>query len=137
MSTRFTELQTLFDKIISENKDDVTAIFITTTGDSAEPVLVQDTRKLSGNIYFTYAKQVARLSQMAEKMAVNQDSLLKRTFFQYEKGIVSVVRLGKQRGVYLFMVNNDEDATVAGIELLRDQYRERITELLQNAKAID
>lgn len=137
MSSRFAELQALFNKIINDNKDDVKAIFITTTGDSAEPILVQDTRNLSGNIYNTYAKQVARLSQMAEKMAVNQDSLLRRTFFQYEKGIVSVVRLGKQRGVYLFMVNNSEDATVAGIELLRDQYREEITTLLQNAKAID
>ncbi len=137
MLPRFAELQKLFDQIIDNNKDDVKAIFITATGDSADPVLVQDTRKLSGNIYLTYAKQVARLSQMAERMAVSQDSLLKRTFFQYEKGIVSVVRLGKQRGVYLFMVNSHEDATVAGIELLRDQYKEEITRLLQEAKAID
>jgi hypothetical protein len=133
------KLQTLLDEIVTDDGNEVDAIFVTLTFDSPQPILFKNLSFKNNERRVdisSYGNQILKFAELLKKMD-RTDTGLKEAIFNFGKGgATSITRLGKKRQVYLFFVSTAEDA-LADIALTRQHYLGEIEKLLKELKKID
>lgn len=124
---------------IAEKDNEVDAVFITSTGDAQEPVLVSGKREEADDRHVEVSRfggQIKHFTEFLGKGAAANVGELEYATLQFSKGVTSITLLGTgDQKYYLFFVSTTADG-IGEFEAERRFYLPRIVELLKKWEKI-